>query len=233
MKIKIANPIYYPLAILTGGIILVLGTRIIKASSFIVMPTAAVATLAAATFLQPQKTILNDLRIVKEAARNLAQKASLLKQEADKISIDNSSQLELLGIVQLACDRAIELPLQIDRLIQKMGETKSLLSLEDLRQQLAKVRTKVKSSSGITRENLQRLENSLNNNIQLTQMGQDTRQSQIINLQTLIQDSAGVLQQLQNKLVSADLNRSSEIEELKNLGKELNSYQENVDIIIH
>jgi hypothetical protein len=233
MKIKIVNPFYYPLAILIGGIILVLGTRLLKASNFIIIPTAATATLVAATFLQPQKTILKDLRVVKEAARNLAQKALLLKQEADKILINNSSQLELLGVVQLACDRAIELPSQIDRLIQKMGETESLLSPEDLRQQLIKLRGKIKSSSGIARENLQRLENSLNNNIQLAQMGQDTRQAQIINLQTLIQDSAGVLQKLQNKLVSADLSRSSEMQELKNLGNELNSYQENVEIIIH
>jgi hypothetical protein len=233
MKIRIANPFYYPLAILIGGIILVLGTRLIKVSNFIIIPTAATATVVVATFLQPQKTILKDLGVVKEAARNLAQKASLLKQEADKILINNSSQLELLGVVQLACERAIELPLQIDRLIQKMGETKSLLSPEDLRQQLIKVRAKIKSSSGIARENLQRLENSLNNNIQLAQMGQDIRQAQIINLQTLIQDSAGVLQKLQNKLVSADLSRSSEIQELKNLGDELNSYQENVEVIIH
>jgi hypothetical protein len=233
MSIKLANPIYYPIAVLAGGIVLVIGTRFFKASNFVVLPAAAVVTTGIATLIRSQKVILRDLRSIKYQAKILAQQAQLLKQDADKILIHNSSQLELLGVVQLSCDRAIELPKNIDRLIQNISESESLLLVEELQQQLTKVRAKIDSSSGVYRDNLRRLESSLKNNIQLAQMGQDTRQSQVINLQTLIQDSAGVLQELQNKLASADLSQSSELESLIELGNELNSYQENVDIIVH
>jgi hypothetical protein len=48
----------------------------------------------------------------------------------------------------------------------------------------------------------------------------------------VIQDSAGVLQQLQNKLRTADLTNSEELIELRNLSEELSGFQENIDFII-
>ncbi|MDY7024669.1 MAG: hypothetical protein SWJ54_25535, partial [Cyanobacteriota bacterium] len=85
----------------------------------------------------------------------------------------------------------------------------------------------------ITRQNLEQLAASLQQNIELAKTGQDTRQAKIISLSTLIQNSAGVLQQLQNKLRIADLNDSEDIQELRRLSDELNQYQANMDIFIN
>ena len=56
--------------------------------------------------------------------------------------------------------------------------------------------------------------------------------AQVVSLATLIQDTAGVLQELQNKLREADLNDSTQTLELRSLGEQLNSFQENVDLLI-
>ena len=79
---------------------------------------------------------------------------------------------------------------------------------------------------------MQELVNSLEKNIQLAKTGQDARQAQIINLHTLIQNSAGVLQEFQNKLRTSNLDQSQNLQDLQELNDELNQYQENVDILI-
>ena len=48
----------------------------------------------------------------------------------------------------------------------------------------------------------------------------------------MVQDSAGLLQQLENKLRTVNLNNSEEIQELRNLSDELNSYQDNIKMFL-
>ncbi|MFP3344818.1 hypothetical protein R0J87_20285, partial [Halomonas sp. SIMBA_159] len=88
-------------------------------------------------------------------------------------------------------------------------------------------------SSGASYQQLQSLQESLQRNIRLAKQGEDARQAQVISLNTSIQNLAGVLQQLQNKLRSADLADVQQVTELQNLSEELNSLQENVDILTH
>ena len=135
--------------------------------------------------------------------------------------------MDLLVAVQSACQRAIELPIKIDELGRRIQGANSLLSVSDLQQQLQEVENKRSSSSGIARQHLDQLTNSLQRNIQLAREGQNARNAQITSLYTLIQDSAGVLQQIQNKLRTADLGDSQQVSELQASTDELISLQEN------
>jgi hypothetical protein len=170
--------------------------------------------------------------MMQSSGKNLAEKAEILRQEANQLLTTDSSQLELLTAVQYACDRAIDLPAKINQFAGQLQSPNSLLSISELQQQLLEVQTKQRSSSGVARQHLDQLAESLKRNIQLAQQGQDTRTAQITSLYTLIQDAAGVLQQLQNKLRTSDLTNSEQVNELQTLSAELNSFQENVDILV-
>lgn len=161
----------------------------------------------------------------------VATKAEELRREADQLLTASSLQIDLLVAVQQACDRAIELPQKIDDIARTFPENRALLSAEELERQLLEVQHKLRSSSGISRQHLEELKSSLERNIQLVNAGQDTRQIKLINLHKIIQDSLGVLQQLQNKLRTSDLNNSADIRELQKLSDELKAHQENVEIL--
>ena len=108
----------------------------------------------------------------------------------------------------------------------------SLLSVKDLQHQLVAVQNKIPSSSGVARENLNQLAKSIQRNIQLAQQGQDVRLAQVVNLATSIQDAAGVLQKLQNKLRLDDLSDSTQTLELQQFCTQLSNLQENVDLLV-
>ena len=237
---KLANPLHYPLAVLAGGIVLVVGVRFLQLHNWIMLPVAgAIATTGAIALKAKESQQLNlgnpalerELRAVKQQARLLVEKAETLRSESEKM-LTSSAQIELLTAVQYACNRALELPGKIDRLANRLHGSDSLLSVNDLQQQLAEVNAKLGHSSGVARQQLQQLAGSLENNIRLAREGQDARQAQIISLSTMVINSAGALQQLQNRLRTSDLNDSAEIQELLLLSNELKSMQENVDLLI-
>lgn len=143
-----------------------------------------------------------------------------------------ADQVELLATVQYACDRARELPSNISQLARRLSGGDSLLSVAQMRQQLQEVEAKLPHSRGVAQEQLQRLRQSLQRNLNLARQGRDARQAQVASLSTLILDTAGVLQQLQNKLRTADLTDSEETFALRSLGDELRSFQENVDLLV-
>jgi len=239
---KLANPLYYPVAVLAGGIVLVAGVRFMNLPNIIILPTATAVTIGGATLLKSrepdtkkiaQQQLQKELQLIQKSAKMLATKAEILRQEANQLVPSDTVNLELLATVQYACDRAIELPVKIDQLTKRIQSNDSLLSVSELETQFQEVQTKKKSSSGIALQHLNQLAKSLKQNIELAKEGQNTATAQLANLHTLIQNSAGVLQKLQNKLRTADLTNSQEIKELKLLSAELNSFQENVDILIH
>jgi hypothetical protein len=238
--VKIANPLYYPMAILAGAIVLVVGVRVARLPSPLMLPTAAAIAAIGAMVLksrEPERLDLGNLALerellaVRQQAQELATKADSLYQEANRI-LTGSAQMELLGTVQYACDRARELPTQLDELTRRLQGSDSLLSVSDLQQQQATVQAKVRASSGIAREHLQELATQLARNIELARQGQDTRQAQIVNLSTLIQEAGGTLQALQNKLRTADLSDANQALELRSLSDELTVFQENVDLLV-
>ena len=241
--IKIANPLNFPLAVLAGGIVLFVGVRLVRLPSVITLPTAAAVATAGASFLQAKQpgksdkielknpALERELHGAKQQANFLLEKSENLRSEAQKL-LTSSFQLELLTAVQYACDRTLELPAKIDQLAERLQGTDSLLSVTELEKQLAGVRKTRQKSSGLARQQLQQLEASLERNINLAKQGQDARQAQVFSLVTLITESAGVLQQLQNRLRTSDLNNSEQINELRGLSDELSNLQANVDLFM-
>ncbi|MEM9264424.1 MAG: hypothetical protein AAGA46_02765, partial [Cyanobacteria bacterium P01_F01_bin.13] len=210
---KLANPLQYPLAVLAGGIFLVGGVRLGRLPNVVAIPGAiAIATVGAALLQanEPDKIELSNKAIdrefqqVRQQAVALGARADELNQEATRL-LTASHQIELLGVVQYACDRTQELPKKIDRLALRMEGNDALLSVSSLERQLKQAESKVLNSKGVAQEQWGKLANSLKRNIALAKHGEDARQAQLANLSTLIAESGGVLQQLQNKLRTADL----------------------------
>jgi len=236
----IANPLLYPIAVLVGGLVLVFGVRLVGLPSYMILPVSGAIATAGASFQKSRSpapllienpALAKDLAAVRDTATAVAEKAEMLREEADRALSDTSLSLDLLTQVQYACDRAQELPTQIETLSRKFQGSDSLLSVSELEHQLADIQTKLPKASGASRQQLESLQSSVQRNIRLAQQGEDARQAQVIALNTAIQNLAGVLQQLQNKLRNADLADVNEVTELQNLSAELNSLQENVDIL--
>ena len=237
---KLANPLNYPIAVLIGGVTLVLGVRFARLPSAVIIPISAGVTTVSAAYLKSREPdslglenpkFERELKIVKERAINLAENAQELRTEATKILTD-AMQMELLVTVQYGCDRVTELPQKINDLARRLQGKDSLLSAKDLQQQLREVENKIKSSSGIAKKNLNQLAKSLERNIDLARQGEDVRQAQVINLSQLVQDSAGVLQQLQNQIRTVDLSNLEQLHRLEDVSKELSSLQENAQILV-
>jgi len=240
--LKFTNPFYYPVAVLCGGIVLIAGVRLFRLPNVVILPTAvAISTLGAALLKsqepseekQAQQQLKQELQAIKLSAKTLAEKAKLLHQETQKILSDNSWDIDLVVAIEQACNYAVALPNKIDQLCQSLPKTQSLLSVSKLQQELEEVNAKISSSSELNRDKLQELANSLRRNIQLVETGQDLRHAQILNLQMLLQQSAGLLQQLQNKLSNLNLNKTQELEEIRNLSDQLNTNQANLDIYLN
>lgn len=237
---KISNPLHYPLAILVGGITLIIGVRVLRVPNPVIIPFSVGVAIAGASLLASKKAqspsldnpeLLRELQAVKQQAKILAEKGDILKQEAIKL-LENQGNIELLAIVQYACDRTHELPYKIDQLSQRFQGTDSLLSITDLQQQLKEIDRKIYSSTGASREQLLQLKTSLQRNLELAQQGQDTRYAQLVNLKRFITDSAGVLQELQNKLRTTNLKDTTQTHELESLSQELKQFSENVDWLV-
>lgn len=237
---KLANPLHYPLAVLAGGLVLVGGVRLVGLSSVVMLPASvAIATLGAAVLksCEPETLGLDnpqleqELQKTRQQAVNLSQQAASLQLEANRL-LTATHQLELLGMVQYACDRTRELPSKIDQLARRLQGKDSLLSADDLKKQLTEAERKQRSSVGVAQEQWAKLAASLQRNIQLAKQGEDAREAQVVSLSTLILDAAGVLQQLQNKLRTADLDSSTTADEVRSLSDEFNSMQENMDVLI-
>lgn len=237
---KLANPFNYPLTVLVAGIALIAGVRLAKLPIAVMLPASAGIAIAGATWRKSQQPeALNlgnseleaELLMVRRQAKVLADKAGELRQQSTQLLTDSTS-FELLAAVQCACDRASELPAKIDQLAQRMQGNDSLMSVADLQKQLATVELKQRSSSGVVGEQLAKVATSLQRNIQLAQEGQDARQAQVASLSTLILDALSVLQELQNKLRSANLSNAEQTLELRSLSDELSVFQENVDLLV-
>lgn len=240
--VKLVNPLYHPLAVLVGGLVLVGGVRLAKLNPFVMLPLSVGVAMVGAGIIAPdtQKTTqpkrwspamekeLSNLRV---QAHSLAQKAQSLKTEAQEL-LTQSPQMELLGTLQYACDRTAELPQKIEAMAERLHGDDSILSVQELQQQRVTVQKKLAQSSGATYQQLQQLDQSLQRNISLAQQGQDARQAQLLSLSQLIAESAGVLQAMQNQLRRADLAEASQSAELKNLSDELRDFQENLDVLV-
>jgi chromosome segregation ATPase len=241
---KWTNPLHNPAAVFLGCVILVLGVRLGKVSSVIVVPVAIAMSTLSASLLKPAalkpsaaRPVLNsaletELTAMRQQAQTLAQKAQKLSAEANQI-LSTSPYLDLLGTVQFACERTGELPAKIDALALRLQGEDSILSVGELQNQLREVQDKLKTNPGeAAQAQLQKLADSLKRNIELTQQGQDARQAQVLSLSTLISESAGVLQTMKNQLRSLDLADTTQADQLQSLSNELRDFQENLDLLV-
>ena len=238
---QLKNPLQSPLAMLIAGSVLVLGVRVARLPSLLVVPVAGAIAVGGAAFLvkstqnesqtESLEPLQQELQAVVDQAVQLNQKATQLHQEATEV-LTGTTQVELLGAVQYACDRASELPQKLRHLSTQLNNREVLLSVEELQKHLVQVHHKMTHSSGMAQQQLQSLADRLQRNIQLAQQGEDARQAQILSLSALILDASGVLQQLQNKLRTADLSSATQTTELRSLSDEFTQYQENVDLLL-
>ena len=218
---------------------LAIAVRFARVPSAIAIPLAGAVTVGGSVILQKQSqrpslqnpALERELQQVRQQAQLITQKAETLREESEKLSLSTSG-LELLSTIQFACDRALELPRKIAEFSQRLHGGDSLLSVTELQKQLREVEAKKTRSSGVARQQLQQLEASLKHNIALARQGEDARQAQVISLATLITDTAGVLQQLQNRLRTSNLDDNQTMEELRSLSTELANFQENMDLLL-
>ncbi|MBD2597809.1 hypothetical protein H6G74_26300 [Nostoc spongiaeforme FACHB-130] len=238
--VKLVNPLYYPVAVLVGGLTLFVGVRLGNLSSLVMLPVATGVTVAGASFFKSREgevleldnpALEREILAVKSSALALANQSQAMRLEVQKLLTD-TFHMELLTTVLISCDRAAELPSKLDKLEVSLHHTNSLLSIEALQQQLTEVKTKLPNSSGVAKRHLNQLAESLKRNIQLAQEGEDSRLSRVINIATLIQDFAGILQKLQTKLRTSDLIDSEQINALQLIADELNSLAENLDLVV-
>lgn len=240
---KLVNPLNYPFGVLIGGITLFFGVRIANLSSLIMLPVSGSIVVISSMILAKKETTVEqnidientaletELNNAKNQAQLLIKKSENLRIEAEKL-LQESWQLDLLTTVQYMCDRTLELPEKIDKLSKRLYGGDSLLSVEELNKQLTEVQAKQKYSGGMALRQLKQIEKTLQNNIELALEGQDAREAQVFSLVNIIIELGGILQNLQNKLRTSDLNNSEQIQELKSLSEELNNFQDNVDLLV-
>jgi hypothetical protein len=125
---KLANPLYYPLTVAAGGVVLVLTVRFANFPIALAMPISAAIATSGAIFLkrnEPESLGIGDPELeleivtVKQQAIALTQQAQVLRVESGKL-LAEADQMDLLVAVQYACDRASEFPSKIDLLVQKL-----------------------------------------------------------------------------------------------------------------
>ena len=237
---KLANPLYYPISVLAGAIALVIGVRVLQLPNVVIVPSSvAIATIGAAIrkSQKPESLGLDDPQLeqqinsIRNQASTLATRAHDLRTEATRL-LTEADQMDLLSTVQYACDRAEELPNNIEHLAKRMKGNESLLAPRELQRQLNEAKAQAASSTGVAKEQWEKLTSTLEWNLNLSQEGKDARQAQVVSLSTMIVQSAGVLQQLQNRLRTADLSDRTQSDEVRSLSNTFNSVQENLSFLI-
>lgn len=236
---KFTNPLHYPVAVLIGSIVLFIGARFIQLPNIIILPVAIGIIIAGAIYFhQREVKALNvenrelerEIKTVNNSALILASQAKEVRLEATKVLTD-VFQVDLLATLQISCSQVIEAPNKIDTFLRCLQNSKSLLSVQDLQQQLSEVERKI-LSTGSTKRHLSELAESLRRNIKLAKEGRDTRLVQVYSISTQIQNSAGILQQIQNLLVSLNTSDYQKNQELQSLVNQLTNSQENLDLLI-
>lgn len=241
MKWKFANPLEYPLAMLSAGLLLIIGGRFAQIPPLVMVPIALTFATGGAVILrsrEPERLNLGDPLLeqevmeIKRSALGLVQRAETMRREASSLLV-SAEQMDLLIAVEYACDRVMELPLKIEEIARRLGNNESLLSVAELERQIQQVAAKRQNiTSNAGRAKLARLEETLRQNLELAREGQDSRQIQLANLMQWVTESGGVLQQMQNKIRSIGTDSTEKMAELQELSSQLNSYQENMTMLL-
>lgn len=239
--VKLANPIYYPIAIFVGGVVLVVSIRVISLSNYIALPLAITITTLSASVLNstqfnPQKSLKQQLQLELENAQSsskyLAEKAEELRKDADVLLTQHSFQMESLIAIQETCDRAVEISAKIDPFLQHLTQSSHRLSLPKLQQQLREVQRRMKLSANIEHQQLEKLAETLQRHIHLAKQEKINKNVLLFTLSTTLQDSAGRLQQLSSKLQNSNLETLEELQDIHSFILNINRCQDNVEILL-
>jgi vacuolar-type H+-ATPase subunit I/STV1 len=240
--VKLTNPFDYPIAILVGGIVLVVGVRFWRVPNLVILPGAAIVATATALSLKsrepdPEKAELQDvereLTNLKASGRSVAEKAAAVRSEAGQLLGHDGDYLELLVRIEEVCSPIAEIPTRIEALGQRLPQNNSVLSLAELEADLHSAHALLVNATGVARQQAEELVESLEKNRELAKTGSSVNLAKLLNLRVILQNTAGILQELQNKirlLNRPDLDRVREVEELC---ERLQSTGSNLDILIH
>ncbi|AFZ54919.1 hypothetical protein Cyan10605_2852 [Cyanobacterium aponinum PCC 10605] len=231
---KIVNPLNYPLAVFVAGVCLFFGVRFANVSSFLMLPISISVGVIGSGFLAnnslnndnkinlDNRALEEELELAKQESNLLIKKAENLRLEAKNL-LHDAHQMDLLTAIEYGCDRTFELPEKIEYLSKKLSGSDSLLSEEELEEKLKTNLKKQQSANGLALKQLRQIESNLRRNIDLAKQGKSAREAQVFALTNILTESAGVLQQLQNKLRTSDLTNSQALQDLQDLTQELSS----------
>lgn len=239
---KLANPLYYPLSVLIGSIVLFIGVRLVQLPNQIIIPLSIGISLFFANFFQYREPkyfeldnpeLEQEITAVQIAALTLANRANELRLAAKNL-LTIAEHERLLATIERSCDRAIELPGKIRTIVWYLYGSNSLVSVGSLQRQLTEIQQKkMRLNSGyLEKQHLSKLAENIKRNIKLAKKGEDTRLSRIFTIYHLIEDYTVILERYDDKLSDANLRNLKEIQELKLLGDELNSLEEIIDLLV-
>lgn len=237
---KLANPLYYPLAVLIGAIVLFLGVRLVQLPNHIIVPLAIIISCFFAHFFQSREPkyfkldnpeLEQEITSVQIAALTLANRASELRLEAKNV-LTLAEHERLLATIDRSCDRAVELPGKLRTIVWYLYGSNSLVSVSSLQRQFTEIQQKMRLSSGLAKQHFSQLADNLKGNIKLAKKGEDTRLTRIITISHLIEDYTKILERYDHKLCNSNLKKSEEIKELQLLSDELNRLEEIIDLLV-
>lgn len=238
---RLVNPLNYPLAILAGAGTLLGGVLVFHWEALPMTAAGLVVSGVAASLIQqlrerparssPAQIALEpDLQDVLTQAEGLAIRAQGLHEEASQ-RLSSPEQLELLGAILYACDRAEELPGQLRPVLESMQTGETVFSAKELQAQLREAEARVSKSRGASRESAQKLVSRLRQNLAMVEQGATVREARISELATAVAEAAGVLLSLQTRLREGNLKGSEEAQELKRLTEDFQLVQKSVVVL--
>ncbi|MBR8832172.1 MAG: hypothetical protein Cpurp_13320 [Chlorogloea purpurea SAG 13.99] len=213
-----------------------------KIPSFLILPSAALVSTAAATYFKSQepdpeklaqKEVERELLQIKSSSLDLAVTAKALQQEAGNLLSRDSENMDLLISLQEACYTISEIPPKIDELQRQLPKTNSVLSIATLEENLRSARNLLASSDRIAKEGARELVRSLERNLELAKTGSSANLAKVLNVRKMINDVAGVLQEIQNKIRYLKRGDGEQIKEIEALCDRLKSLRDNFDILIN
>ncbi|QEY31061.1 hypothetical protein EVJ50_01130 [Synechococcus sp. RSCCF101] len=200
MRLRVADPLQHPLAVLAGSLVVVLGVRGLGLGWGLTLPAALLVTIGLAQ-LRSRPTRQGESDLIRRS-RQLSGAAGRLADEA-AARLNDPDSLARLSALQLCCQRIAELPARLQRLEEiRPREAAPLLSAASLRTRLRQEARALRQSPGPTalsgrrRELIRRLEE----NIALAERGAEAQRLQQITLVTLLEGIAGELQDVQVRL---------------------------------
>ncbi len=240
--VKLTNPFDYPLAILVGGIVLVAGVRFLKTPNLLILPTAAIVATATAMYCKsrkpdPEKSarreVERELTNLKASGQSLAEKAEAVRREAGQLLGHEADYLELLVRIEEACSLIADIPHRIEELERRLPRSEAVLSLAKLEADLDSARARLTNSTGIARQQAGELVESLERNLELVRTSGSVNLAKLLNLRVTIENTAGILQELQNKIRLSSRPNSERVREVEELCDRLRSAGSNLDILTH